>query len=65
MWFANYNKITWLYRRMLEQQALNQICACQYYDLADCLGETGDSELIDIINHHYDCDSCGLKGVRS
>jgi redox-regulated HSP33 family molecular chaperone len=65
MWYEKHNKITRLYRQMLEQQALKQVCACLYYDLADCLNETSDQELIDIINHHYDCDSCSLKGVKS
>jgi len=47
-------------RDLLESMALQQVCACQYYDLTDCIGETSDEKLIDIINHNYYCSMCGL-----
>lgn len=51
-------------RHELERLALMRVCACQYYDLADCLAETTDRELLDIINHDYRCTMCGLKGAK-
>lgn len=48
-------------RVVLEKIALQMVCACQYYDLADCIDETSDQELINIINQNYDCPMCGLK----
>jgi hypothetical protein len=50
-----------LRRVVLEKVALKTICACQYYDLADCIDEASDQELVDIINGNYDCPMCGLK----
>ena len=50
-----------LRRVVLEKVALKTICACQYYDLADCIDEASDQELIDIINCNYDCPMCGLN----
>jgi len=47
-------------RELFEAIALQRVCACQYYDLADCIGETSDQELIYIINQNYDCPMCGL-----
>ena len=52
-------------RVVLEKIALQMVCACQYYDLADCIDESSDQELVDIINHNYDCPMCGLKGNKS
>ena len=52
------------YRATLEKKALEAVCACQYYDLADCMDATSDKELIDIINYNYDCELCGLKGAN-
>ena len=49
-------------RELLEQLALEKVCACQYYDLADCLDTTSDQELTNIINQNYDCEMCGLEG---
>ncbi len=49
-------------RLALEKDALLAVCACQYYDLADCVDSTCDQELTDIINQNYDCELCGLKG---
>ena len=48
-------------RLSLEKAALKEVCACQYYDLADNLAVTSSVELVHIINHHYDCASCGRK----
>ena len=50
-----------LRRVILERVALQIVCACLYYDLADCIDEASDQELIDIINRNYDCEICGLK----
>jgi redox-regulated HSP33 family molecular chaperone len=51
-------------RETLEQLALEQVCACQYYDLTDYLEITSDKELIDIIKHNYSCELCGMKGAQ-
>lgn len=48
-------------RLLLEKAALKEVCACQYYDLADSLGITSSLELIHIINGNYDCALCGQK----
>ena len=48
-------------RLSLEKAALKEVCACQYYDLRDSLGEVSSLELMHIINHHYDCAMCGRK----
>jgi hypothetical protein len=49
-------------RLSLEKAALKEVCACQYYDLADNLSITSSLELIYIINGNYDCALCGRKG---
>lgn len=49
-------------RELLEQEALREVCACQYYDLSAYLDITSSPELLDIICHTYDCALCGLKG---
>lgn len=46
-------------RELLEKTALEEICACLYYDLADTLEETPDEELQGIVNHTIKCDTCG------
>ena len=51
-------------RLALEALALKEVCACQYYDLADNLDCTSTSELMQIINHNYACEMCGLKGDK-
>jgi hypothetical protein len=48
-------------RLSLEKAALKEVCACQYYDLADSLSITSSLELIYIINDNYDCALCGRK----
>jgi hypothetical protein len=49
-------------RLLLEKAALKEVCACQYYDLADNLAVTSSVELVYIINGNYDCALCGRKG---
>lgn len=47
-------------RRTLEQLALHTVCACYYYDLADCIVEMSDEELEAIIaTDGVDCANCG------
>ena len=41
---------------LLETKASEEVCACLAYELADNLDITTNQELIDIINHNYDCD---------
>jgi len=45
-------------RELLENEALAEVCACQYYDLADTLCETSDDELLSVVNHTNKCDIC-------
>ena len=47
-------------RELLEAKATEEVCACLAYELADNLDITTDQELIDIINHNYDCEMCSL-----
>ena len=47
-------------REELEKLALLRVCACMYYDLADTVEETTDADLIKVIKHEYECDSCDL-----
>ena len=44
-------------REDLEKQALEAVCACDYYDLADTLQETPDEDLKRIINREA-CSIC-------
>jgi redox-regulated HSP33 family molecular chaperone len=46
-------------RETLEAEALKEVCACLYYDLADYLDSTSDDELRAIIEHKVKCDICG------
>jgi hypothetical protein len=48
-------------RLSLEKAALKVVCACQYYDLRDCLDATSSLELMHIITQNYDCALCGRK----
>jgi len=59
---SNIIRVVTPQRVTLEKAALYAVCACQYYDLADCMDATSDQELVEIINHNYDCPMCGLKG---
>lgn len=54
-------KIGYLIRKSIEPRALEEVCACWYYDLADSIEATDTIDLIDIINHNYDCDECGYR----
>ena len=49
-------------RLSLEKAALKEVCACQYYDLADNLSITSSLELIHIINNKLDCANCSRTG---
>lgn len=44
-------------REELEVLALNAVCACWYYDLADTLEETPDADLVRIIEREP-CTAC-------
>ena len=46
-------------RELLEKEALAEVCACLYYDLADTLYETPDKDLLAIVNHTRTCETCG------
>jgi hypothetical protein len=45
-------------REDLEKQALQEICACLYYDLADSIDAADDDELRAIIEHTNVCELC-------
>jgi len=45
-------------REVLEEAALQAICACRYYDLADNLDITTNAELLDIIEDRHTCHDC-------
>lgn len=46
-------------RELLETQAVEEVCACRYYDLQDTLQETPDEDLLTIINHTNKCEISG------
>ncbi len=46
-------------RELLECEVLAEICACQYYDLADTIDETPDEDLMSIVLHTRKCEVCG------
>jgi redox-regulated HSP33 family molecular chaperone len=46
-------------RETLEKQAIDEVCECQYYDLADTIDETSDEDLLALINHLIPCEICG------
>lgn len=48
-------------REVLERLALDRVCPCQYYDLADCMDVTSGEELIAIIDGTSRCDMCGTN----
>lgn len=48
-----------LSREELEARAIDEICACRYYDLQDTLQETPDEDLRLIIDHAIPCEICG------
>ncbi len=45
-------------RETLEALALESVCACRYYDLADYLEITTNAELLDIIEGRRRCRKC-------
>lgn len=45
-------------RESLELLALESVCACRYYDLADYLETTTNGELLAIIENRKPCRSC-------
>lgn len=45
-------------REALEEAALQAICACRYYDMADYLDITTNGELLDIIEGRGRCYDC-------
>jgi redox-regulated HSP33 family molecular chaperone len=45
-------------REQLEKAALDRVCACLYYDLADCIDAMSDDEVKDIIENGAPCDIC-------
>lgn len=48
-------------RKTIELIALDMVCACWYYELADNIDCMSESELLDIINLNYGCEECGLE----
>ena len=48
-----------LSREELEAQAIEEVCACRYYDPQDTLQETPDEDSYLIINHTNKCEICG------
>jgi hypothetical protein len=46
-------------RELLEKEALAEVCACWYYDLADTLYETPYEDLKAIVSHTCACGTCG------
>lgn len=45
-------------RELLEREAMAEVCACRYYDLADTLEESPDEDLLAIIKHTRKCEIC-------
>ncbi|QHN43021.1 hypothetical protein GII36_04150 [Candidatus Mycosynbacter amalyticus] len=45
-------------RELLEKEAMAEVYACWYYDLADTLYETPDEDLLAIVNHTHMCITC-------
>ena len=46
-------------RELLEKEAMAEVWACWYNDLADTLDETPDNDLLAIVNHTPTCETCG------
>ena len=49
-------------RLLLENLALERVCSCWYWELADNLKDTADEILIDIVEHKHVCNLCGQEG---
>ena len=45
-------------RGLLEETALQEVCSCLYYDLADTIETASDVELHDIIDGKIHCAEC-------
>ena len=45
-------------RKTLEKRALEEVCACLYYDLADNIETELDATLKGISEHTLKCDIC-------
>ena len=48
-------------REVLEKLALEEVCACLYYDLADNIEIESDDTLLAITEHTVVCDICGKQ----
>lgn len=46
-------------RDVLEDEAMEAVCACRRYDLADTLHETLDEDLMTIVTKATPCEMCG------
>lgn len=46
-------------RTALEDEAMEAVCACRYYDLTDTLHKTPDADLIAIVTKAKPCEICG------
>ena len=46
-------------RKALETAAMEAVCACRHYDLADSLHETPDEDLLAIVTGAVPCEICG------
>ena len=46
-------------RDSLEKAAVQAVCACRHYDLADTLLETRDEDLLAIVTNAVPCEQCG------
>ena len=52
-------KVFTVERQQLEQAALEAVCACWYYDFADCINEITDAELEQIVTGDgVECPNC-------
>jgi hypothetical protein len=45
-------------RDLLEKRAIEEVCACQYYDLTDNIEAETDATLTGIVDHTIPCDTC-------
>lgn len=46
-------------RDALEKAAMDAVCACRHYDLADSLHETPGEDLLAIVTKANPCEICG------
>ncbi len=46
-------------REVLEDEAMEAVCACRHYDLADTIHETPDEDLLAIVTKANPCEICG------